>query len=122
MERLEKVRLLADAALDRKAEDVVALDVRELSSFADSFLFATGRSDRHVRSIADAVVEAARLTGEKPLGVEGYDEGRWVLIDMNDAILHVFREDVRDYYSLERLWSDAPGIQVGDAAPGRVAR
>ena len=97
-ERLTKAALIAEAALDRKAEDIVALDVRAVTSFADTFVIATGTSDRNVRSIADSIAEAMTKRGEKPLGIEGYEEGRWVLID------------------LERLWSDAPQLDVGDGA------
>jgi ribosome-associated protein len=111
-----RARRLAEAALDRKAQDVVALDVRNLTSFADVFLLATGTSDRHVRAVADAVVEASQAMGAPPLGVEGYEEGRWVLIDLNDAIVHVFLEEARDYYDLDRLWGDAPAIDLGDLA------
>ncbi|MCC6640477.1 MAG: ribosome silencing factor [Deltaproteobacteria bacterium] len=117
MERLEKVRLIVEAAIDKKAEDVLALDVRELVSFADSFVIATGGSDRHVRSIVDGIDEALRARGERPLGIEGAEEGRWVLIDCDDAVVHVFQREVRHHYDLERLWSDAPKLTfVG--APG----
>jgi ribosome-associated protein len=111
------VRRLAEAALERKAQDLVALDVRQLTSFADAFLLATGTSDRHVRSVADALLEASQELGISPLGVEGYDEGRWVLIDLNEVVVHVFQEEVRDYYDLERLWSDAPAIDLGQPPP-----
>jgi ribosome-associated protein len=114
--RLEKARLILAAALDRKAEDAVVLDVRQLCSFTDTFVLLTGRSDRQVRAIADAVAEALGARGEVPLGVEGYEEGRWVLMDLNDAIVHVFLPDVRELYDLERLWSDAPRIERGDSA------
>lgn len=117
LERLEKVRLIVEAAIDKKAEDVLALDVRELVSFADSFVIATGGSDRHVRSIVDGIDEALRARGERPLGIEGAEEGRWVLIDCDDAVVHVFQREVRHHYDLERLWSDAPKLTfVG--APG----
>ncbi len=119
MDRLEKARCIIDAALDRKAENVVALDVRELASFTDTFVFATGGSDRQVRAISDAIDEALRAGGERPLGVEGYEDGSWILIDANDAIIHVFREETRAHYGLERLWSDAPSIPVED--PGEKA-
>ncbi len=108
-DRLARVRRLAGAALDKKALDVVALDVREMTSFADVLLLATGTSDRHVRTVADAVIEAA---GEKPLGVEGYDDGRWLLIDLNDIVVHVFQSEVREHYDMERLWSDAVRIEL----------
>jgi ribosome-associated protein len=114
----EKARVAAAAALEKVAEDLVALDVSGVVSFADVFVIATGRSERHVRSIADAIAEAAALAGEPPLGVEGYDEGRWVLIDLADVIVHVFLAEARAHYDLERLWSDAPLLELGlqDAA------
>ena len=112
----EKARRVVDAALDVKAEDVVALDVGALSSFADVFVVCTGRSDRQVRAIADAVGAAAKRSGEPPLGVEGYAEGRWVLIDLDDVIVHVFTPESRAHYDIERLWSDAPRIPVTTAA------
>jgi len=120
--KFDKVAAIAGAAEDRKAVDIVALDVRKLTSFADAFVIATGTSDRHARSVADAVAEAMAERGEKPLGMEGYDEGRWVLIDFTDVIVHVFQADVRREYDLERLWSDAPVIDVGDAAAQTAAR
>ncbi len=121
LDRLEKARIIVEAALDRKAEDVLALDVRELVSFADSFVIATGGSDRHVRAIVDGIEEALRARGEKPLGVEGAEEGRWVLIDCDDAVVHVFLRDVRQHYDLERLWSDAPKLTFVGAPAGRSA-
>lgn len=116
MNRLEKAQLIADAALDRKATDVIALDVREIASFTDTFVFATGGSDRQVRAISDAIADALREAGDKPLGVEGYEDGSWILIDANDVIVHVFRGDTRKHYDLERLWSDAPAIPVAEAS------
>jgi ribosome-associated protein len=121
MDRLQKAQLIVDAALDRKAEDVVALDVREIASFTDTFVFATGTSDRHVRAVADAVVEALGRAGDKPLGVEGYEDGSWVLIDANDAIVHVFKRETREHFALERLWSDADEIALAAGGEGRIA-
>ena len=119
LDRLEKARLIVEAALEKKAEDVVALDVHGSVSFADTFVIATGSSDRHVRSIVDGIEEALRAHGEKPLGIEGTEEGRWVLIDADDAIVHVFLREVRQHYDLERLWSDAPKLAfVGSVAAG----
>ena len=115
-DRLARAGWIGQAALDRKAERLIALDVRELTSYADTFILATGTSDRHVRSIADAIVEAASARGEKPLGTEGYDEARWVLIDLADVIVHVFRAEVREEYDLERLWNDAAEIQLEGAS------
>jgi len=115
-ERIARAKRVADAALDRKALDLVALDVSELTSYADTFIIATATSDRHARAIADAIREAESASGSKPLGVEGYDEARWVLIDLGDVIVHVFLAEVREAYDLERLWNDAQPIAVANAA------
>ena len=114
--RRPKALLIAEAARERLAEDVVALDLRQAVSFADTFIVATGRSDRHVRSIGDGIAEALAQTGEKPLGIEGYQEGRWLLMDFSDVIVHVFQPDVRRHYDLERLWSEATPLDVSPPA------
>ena len=106
----EKSRLLVLAALDKKADRPVVLDVRTLSSFADYFLICSGRSNRQAQAIADAVVESLKRLGQPPLGVEGRAEGRWVLIDCADVIVHVFHEPVREFYNLERLWHGAARV------------
>ncbi|MFP8873167.1 MAG: nicotinate-nucleotide adenylyltransferase [Myxococcota bacterium] len=111
-EQLERTRRALRAASELKAEDPTALDVREVTAFADTFLILSGQSDRQVRSIADAIAQAMSMSGEKPLGVEGYDEGRWVLLDFTDLIVHVFGPGAREQYDLERLWSDAPRIDI----------
>jgi ribosome-associated protein len=113
---------VVEAALSSKAEAVVALDVRELSSITETFVLATGTSDRHLRSIVDAIRETATALGEPPLGVEGYTEGRWVLIDLNDVIVHVFLPDVREHYQLERLWNDAPALHFEGMASRSATR
>ena len=118
---IEKALAAAAAGIDRKADDPVVLDVRDVVSFADAFVFLTGRSDRQVRAIADAIELAMKQRGDRALGVEGLEEGRWVLIDLNDVIVHVFQPEVREHYDLERLWSDAPRIEVG-ARPGGSER
>ena len=115
-ERIARANRMAEAALDRKAVDLVALDVSKLTSYADTFIIATATSDRHARAIADSLREAEAASGAKPLGVEGYDEARWVLIDLGDVIVHVFLEEVREAYDLERLWNDAQPIAVANAA------
>jgi len=115
-ERIARANRVAEAALDRKALDVVALDVSELTSYADTFIITTATSDRHARAIADAIREAETASSSKPLGVEGYEEARWVLIDLGDVIVHVFLEEVREAYDLERLWNDAQPIAVANAA------
>ena len=116
LDRLAKVALIVGAAQERKADDLIGLDVREISSFADTFIIATGTSDRHVRSVADSIEAALKAHGEPPMGIEGYDEGRWVLIDCGDTIVHIFQQEIRDHYDLERLWSDAPALELEAAA------
>jgi len=118
---VKRARRIAAAAVEKKAEELTALDVREVASFADTLLFATGTSDRHVRTITDAILELAKAEGERPLGVEGYDDGRWVLIDLTDVIVHVFQRDVREHYDLERLWSDAEPLDLGPQAARSAA-
>jgi len=113
----EHARRLAEAALDRNAENVVALAVGELTSFADAFVIATAGSDRQARAVADAVVESAKSAGSTVLGVEGYEDGRWILIDAGDVIVHVFVRDAREHYDLDRLWVDAPRITLPEPAP-----
>lgn len=112
LDSLQKARIVVDAALDVKAEAVVALDVHELSSFADVFIVATGRSDRQVRAIADSIEAAVKQAGAPPLGIEGHAEGRWVLIDLDDVIVHVFTPQMRTHYDIERLWSDATVVPM----------
>ncbi len=116
MDRLTKASAIRDAALDRRAERIVALDVRQVSSFADTFIVATGSSDRNLRSIADSIHVAMTRRGERPLGIEGYREGRWILIDCGDVIVHLFQQEIRDHYDLERLWSDASVFELEPAA------
>ena len=119
--RLAKLRLALDAAQDKAAEDPLALDVRDVVSFADTFLILTGRSDRHVQAIADDVLATLSTHGEEPLGVEGQTEGRWVLLDFGDLIVHVFQREVREAYALERLWSDASVIGLAGQQPASKA-
>jgi ribosome-associated protein len=97
---------LAQASLeDMKARDVCVLDVRRLTSVTDYLLIASGTSDRHVRSLAQKVVEAAKAAGQAPLGVEGQESGEWVLVDLCDVIVHIMRPRVREFYKLEDLWT-----------------
>ena len=110
---LEKARIAVEAALDKFGQDVVVLDVREVVSFADLLMIVTGRSDRQVKAIADGIAQALSARGERRLGMEGYDEGRWVLIDLADLVVHVFQSAAREHYDLERLWSDAERIDLG---------
>ena len=116
LDPIEKARRVVEAALDKKAEDVVVLDVRGTASFSDVFVLATGNSDRHVRSIVEGIASALEPLGERPLGIEGETEGRWALMDLNDVVVHVFLREVRSYYDLERLWGDAPRLEFAAGA------
>lgn len=90
---------------DMKAVDVLAIDVKEMTSISDHMIFCTGTSNRHARSIADSFIEKMKAINMPVLGIEGYDSGQWVLIDLGDAILHVMLSDIREFYKLEDLWS-----------------
>ena len=98
---------LVELVLSKKAEDVVLLDLRKITTMTDFFLICTGRSDVQVKSIADAVIDGARGEGVKVYHVEGLESRTWVLIDFVDVVVHVFQPEARGYYQLERLWRDA---------------
>ena len=110
------------AALDKKALDVVVLDLRQTPAFTDFFLLCSGQNTRQVHAIADAVEEALRAAKVRPNHVEGYDRGEWVLMDFFSFIVHVFTPQTREFYSLERLWGDAERIDVSDEDPRRETR
>lgn len=97
--------LVVNVLDDMKTTDVAVLDVREKTSIADYFVIASGTSDRHVKSSAEAVAFQAKLAGEPPLGVEGLNEGEWALVDLNGVVVHVMQAKVRDFYQLEKLWA-----------------
>lgn len=109
----------ADVALaaleEMKAQDVNRLDVRHLTSVTDTMIIASGRSDRHVRAVADAVILRAKQAGHPPIGVEGQEAGEWVLVDLGDVVVHVMLPRVRDFYKLESLWD----INARDAVAER---
>lgn len=110
----ERVLLCVNAALERKAKELIILNVREISAFADYFILCSGTSDRQVRAVAAAIQDNLKKAGILPLGVEGEDAGRWVLLDYDDVIIHVFLESVRTFYDLERLWSGTVRMAVPD--------
>ena len=103
-------RHLVDVASDKKASDVVLLNVSELTTIADYFVICSGTSERQVQGIAEAILEAGKAEARRPLGVEGASAGRWILVDFGDVIAHVFAPEEREYYKLERLWGDAPVV------------
>jgi ribosome-associated protein len=101
-------RIVSAALEDMKAVNIKKLDVRGLTDIADTMMIASGNSDRHVRSIAEHVVEEAKAAGYRPLGVEGARDGEWVLVDLQDILVHVMLPRVREFYGLEQLWESAP--------------
>jgi ribosome-associated protein len=111
----QKVLLLTRAALDKKACDLVVLDVREHTSIADYFIVCSGRSDRQVQSIAQGLEENAAEEGIKPFAIEGTQRGHWVLMDFSDVIVHVFYQPVREFYDLDGLWGHAPRARLPEA-------
>jgi ribosome-associated protein len=117
----EKTALTSRIAADRKAMDVVVLDMRDASSITDYFLICSGGSERQVQAIADAIDEQLGQSGIASLGIEGYREGRWVLMDYGDVIVHVFSRETRDFYDLERLWANAPKIDLARESAGAAA-
>ncbi|TMC05446.1 MAG: ribosome silencing factor [Chloroflexi bacterium] len=102
--------LVVEAASDKKAEDILVLNVAEVTTIADLFVICSARGERQAQAIADGIVEKAKAAGQQPFGVEGYSAGRWILIDLSDVVVHVFVPEERDLYRLERLWGDAPVV------------
>jgi ribosome-associated protein len=110
------------AALDKKAVDVVVLDLRNTPAFTDHFVLCSGLNQRQVKAIADAVEEALRAVKVRPAHVEGYDRAEWILMDFFTFIVHIFTPQTREFYSLERLWGDAERIEVKDPEPAAEAQ
>lgn len=108
----EKAFLCAQAALDHKAIDLVILSIQNLSSFTDYFVICSGNSDRQVQAIASHIEEKLAGEGLSPLGIEGKREGRWILLDYGEVVVHIFYHPVREFYDIERLWSDAPQVEL----------
>ena len=105
---LQLARVLKKAAADKKAWDCVVLDVRDRTSLADYFVVCEGETDRQNRAIADGMMEAAKAKEMRPLGVDGYDDAGWILLDFDSVLAHVFLPGERSYYDLESLWGAAP--------------
>ena len=110
----EAVTRAARAAGDKKATDIVVLDLREIAAFTEYFVIATGANPRQVQAIADAVDEQLRPAGKRPIHTEGYSSAEWILLDYGDFIVHVFSSASRRFYDLERLWRDAKRIEIKD--------
>ena len=103
------------AAEDKQALDLVVMDLRKADGFTDFFLIASGGNSRHVRAIADGIVESLTQAGVKPAHVEGYDHSDWILLDYFDFVVHVFGRETRVFYDLERLWGNADQVQITEA-------
>jgi ribosome-associated protein len=119
-ESLQAAVAAARAAADKQGERIVVLDVRELIVITDFFVLCSGGSDRQVKTLIDAVEDSLRGLERRPIRREGETEAGWMLLDYVDVVVHVFSEEQRDYYDLERLWSDAPRVswEAADAASG----
>ena len=105
---------IAKLSLSKKAEDILILDVRKLTTVTDFFVICSGNSDKQVKAIADIVMDELKKINVKPWHKEGYQHLQWVLLDYIDVVAHIFQKEVRDFYSLERLWGDAITTTVSD--------
>ncbi|MFA6541875.1 MAG: ribosome silencing factor [Bacteroidota bacterium] len=112
---------IANAALSKKANDIVIMDIKKLTTMADFFVVCSVDSDPQARAVADAVKHDLLAEGELPVRKEGYSEGRWILLDYIDVVIHIFHRDVRSYYNLEKLWGDAKFEYVKDTPPAKTA-
>jgi ribosome-associated protein len=110
----EAVLIAAHAAGEKKATDLVLLDLRTVASFTDFFLICTGASTRPVQAISNVIEETLRENGKRPLHIEGYSSAEWILLDYGDFIVHVFSPASRRFYDLERLWRDAGRVEIGE--------
>ncbi|BAC13939.1 hypothetical conserved protein [Oceanobacillus iheyensis HTE831] len=112
MDKQELIKHVAEACDDKRAENIVALDMNEVSLVADYFLICHGSNERQVQAIARAVKETVEEKGLSIKRIEGFDQARWVLVDIGDIVCHVFHKDERYYYNLEKLWGDANQIPL----------
>lgn len=103
----EKAQIAVDAVVDRRAEDVVVMDMKQVTTICDYFVICHGRSPTHIAAIGEEVQKQMKSAGYAPFHIEGSKDGRWVLQDYNDVLVHIFTEEARRFYDLERLWSDA---------------
>ena len=117
-----KLKAIADAALDKKAEGVVSLDVKNVSGYTDAFVICSGSHPRQNQAIADNILRKLKDIGDPAIAAEGLEPGNWVLIDAGDVIIHVFDEASRQHYNLEQLWNEAPRVYYGDAPPAKAVK
>ena len=115
MEIVEKLKLIHEAALSKKVYDPVILDVGDLTKVTDYFVIYTAGNPIHAQAIADSVLEIAELHGEEPLHREGLKSNNWILLDFGEIVVHIMLKEVREYYLLEKLWSDAPRVSLEES-------
>jgi ribosome-associated protein len=114
-----RVQRIAGLLQDKKALDVVLLDLRAVTDTADFFVLCSGTSDLHVKALAEELCDQLEAAGEGPWHVEGYETRRWVLLDFVDIVVHIFRQEVREFYALERLWGDAARLALAPEVGGQ---
>jgi len=108
----ESISIYIDILEDKKARNITAIDIRKLTTIAHYFIIASGTSNTHIKTLADSLVEKLSETGLKPLRMEGYNFARWILLDYGDVVVHIFHEEDREYYGLERLWQDGEIVEI----------
>ncbi|HBR02843.1 MAG TPA: ribosome silencing factor [Ruminiclostridium sp.] len=112
MDEHKILNIIMSALSDKRANDINAIDIHDLTVIANYFIIASGTSSTHIQSLADFVEEKLLEAGLKPLHMEGYNSARWILMDYGDVVIHIFHEDDREYYGLERLWQDGKPIAI----------
>ena len=113
MDSLEKALFCAETANENKAVDLVILELKDQTALSDYFIICSGTSDRHAKSIAEDIELKLKEKGIKPLGKEGLQESKWILLDYDDVIIHIFQAEEREFYDLESLWDECPKIPCG---------
>ena len=119
-EETQKFNLCVKAALKKKAYDLIALDIKEISSFADYFIICSATSNRQAQAIASSIELDLKKERIYSLGIEGFNEGEWILLDYDEVVIHVFYQPLREFYELERLWADAPRIEIKNGVKEKV--
>jgi ribosome-associated protein len=119
---IDALKIAAHAADDKKAHDLVALDISEIASFANYFLLCTGDSSRQMQAIADEVEQRLEAFGIRPSHVEGYRNAEWILMDYIDLVIHIFSKNARAYYDLERLWRDGKKLDASSLIQGKAPK
>lgn len=112
MQSVDKLKLIAKCLDDKKGKKIVALEVGELTSISDYFVIASGGSQTQVKALADNVTDKLAEAGIMPVHIEGYSAGSWILLDYSDVVVHIFTDEMREFYDIERLWTDAKEITL----------